>query len=76
MLNLTPRERAVARYLLGGWNYESIAVQLGISSGTVRVNHAQAIIKQTGQDNMLAAVLWILRNAEALGHVMECEWQG
>jgi DNA-binding NarL/FixJ family response regulator len=69
-VHLTPRERAVARYLLGGWTYESIGYQLGISHYTVAA-HARGIVKAAGASSTHSAVLSILRDPAALSAVME-----
>jgi DNA-binding NarL/FixJ family response regulator len=67
---LSPRERAVGRYLLGGWSYESIAYQLDISPLTAKA-YGQRVIAATGEHNVIRAVLSILRCRESLDLVME-----
>lgn len=75
-LTLTPRARAVARYLLGGWRPENIAAQLDISVRTVTRWYCSEIRKAVGQTNMVAAVMTILRDRAALQYVMEQECPG
>lgn len=67
---LCPRERAVARYLLGGWTYESIGYQLDVSLSVVRYC-AHRVIRATGRRDVTSAVLSILRCSESLAMVME-----
>jgi DNA-binding NarL/FixJ family response regulator len=70
-LQLKPRAKAVARYLLGGWKTESIATQLNITPASVRVHYCEDIRRATGKHNLTAAVISILRDPEALRYVME-----
>lgn len=67
---LSPRERAVARYLLGGWSYESIGYQLDIAPETVK-QYGCSIARAAGKQGITAAILSILRCKESLGMVME-----
>jgi DNA-binding NarL/FixJ family response regulator len=70
-MKLTPRARAVARYLLGGWKPESIAQQLGIQHASVKDHYCAEIRSATGKGSITAAVLSILRDPEAIEYVME-----
>jgi DNA-binding NarL/FixJ family response regulator len=70
---LTPRARAVARYLLGGWNTEGIARELTVKEGTVRTAYYDQIREATGKTSIIAATLSILRDPDALSYVMEVE---
>ena len=67
---LGPRERAVARYLLGGWTYESIGYQLDISP-LVAKQYGHRVIQATGKPNVVSAVLSIMRDPVALSVIME-----
>lgn len=73
---LSPRARAVTRYLLGGWSQESIAHQLGTSPDQVKACAGQ-LRRCTGKLSTFDAVLYVLRTPAALETVMalECKSQ-
>lgn len=70
MYGLLPRERCVARHMLHGWDFPTIASQLGISVVSVRV-HAKRCYEKTGQDNAIGFVLFVLSRLDALHEVFD-----
>ena len=67
---LTSRERAVARYLLGGWKQESISYQLEISEQTVH-SHLYSILGKYGYHSVFDFVIAAIKNEEMLHHIFE-----
>lgn len=58
-MRLTPRERQVLRGVVRGLTYAQIAVELGITTHTVRT-HVHAVLKRNGQATApLAIVAWM-----------------
>ncbi len=45
MINLTPRERQIIRYLCKGWENKEIATKLGISHRTVEDHRTNILYK-------------------------------
>ena len=58
---LTPRERAVLRLLVGGMANKQIARELGISEATVKA-HLTSIFQRIGVNDRTQAALWAQRN--------------
>ena len=70
-LHLCPRERAVARCLLHGWDDALIAKQLGITCGTVKNQYMKSLLNKTGMGTRLELAVFLLRAPWALAQVME-----
>ena len=66
---LTPRVRATARHMVRGMSHKQIADEMGCSVATVNV-YAKRILDATGQDNTIAAAVFMIRSAEWLTHIM------
>jgi len=70
---LSPRARAVTRYLLSGWNPESIATALSISRIQVKQCVGQ-LRRCVRKPSTFEAVLHVLRTPAALETVMALEF--
>lgn len=71
MMKLTPREVEILRLLASGSLTKRIAVELGLSVGTIK-NHIHNILKKTGARNQLEAVAM----AQAEGLIAELRAPG
>lgn len=60
---LSPRQRQVVALIAAGYTNPSIAVQLGITLGTVK-NHVDAIFQRLGAENRGHAVVLAMQGGE------------